>query len=163
MPGRKPKPTHLKILEGNPGKQKLPKGEPVFETDLPEPPSFLDEYALEEWHRLAPGLHAQKLLTEYDVGSFAAYCSSFSRFRSAEEERQKLVEEEGPLAGLIQTSKNKVIAQNVLVNITRNAQLDTVKFAVEWGGTSSARARLAIDPGRKKKSKFDGLVGNAKK
>ena len=28
MPGPKPKPTRLKVLQGNPGHQKLPKNEP---------------------------------------------------------------------------------------------------------------------------------------
>lgn len=49
MAGRKPKPTKLKILEGNPGKQRLPKGEPMPDTEMPEAPEHLDKYAREEW------------------------------------------------------------------------------------------------------------------
>lgn len=49
MKGRKPIPTHLKVLTGNPGKQKLPKGEPEPETNIPEPPNFLDDYAMEDY------------------------------------------------------------------------------------------------------------------
>lgn len=163
MPGRKPKPTHLKVLEGNPGKQKLPKGEPIPESEMPSPPEHLDDYAKEEWERLSQGLYSLGLLYQVDMAVFAAYCGAYSRWRSAEEQLNKIVHEKGALAGLIQASKNKVIAQNVLVNVSRNAAQDMVKYAVEFGLTPSARARLAIDPGRNKKSKFDGLINGGKK
>ena len=45
MPGRKPTPTHLKIVKGNPGKRPLNKNEPTFDQDLPEPPSYLSTEA----------------------------------------------------------------------------------------------------------------------
>jgi len=38
-----------------------------------------------------------------------------------------------------------------------------VPYAAEFGLTPSARARLAIDPGRGKKSKFEGLIGGKTK
>lgn len=43
MAGRKPLPTHLKILRGNPGKRPLNKHEPKFAEDLPEPPGYLSD------------------------------------------------------------------------------------------------------------------------
>ena len=61
--GRKPKPTRLKVLEGNPGKQKLPKGEPQPEHELPLPPSHLDAYGIEEWNRISEGLFVLGVLT----------------------------------------------------------------------------------------------------
>ena len=48
MKGRKPLPTNLKLLMGNPGKQKLPKGEPEPDSRIPAPPDVLNDYALEE-------------------------------------------------------------------------------------------------------------------
>jgi phage terminase small subunit len=38
-----------------------------------------------------------------------------------------------------------------------------MRYAAEFGLTPSARARLAIDPGRGKKSKFEGLIGGKTK
>jgi len=49
--GRKPLPTSLKLLCGNPGKQKLPKGEPDPDSNIPAPPAVLNDYAFEEWNR----------------------------------------------------------------------------------------------------------------
>ena len=41
MAGRKPKPTAIKKLEGNPGKRKLNKNEPVPAKGMPECPDWL--------------------------------------------------------------------------------------------------------------------------
>lgn len=143
MAGRKPKPTYLKILEGNPGKQKLPKGEPMPEPELPSPPVHLDEYALEEWDRVAGGLYALKVLTSLDKQVLAAYCNTYSLWRTACEE----------LKGLTDFSERDKQKKFIL-----KVQSEMKLLAVEFGLTPSARARLAIDPGRKTKSKFDGLI-----
>ena len=52
MAGRKPKPTALKKLEGNPGKRKLNTKEPVPAKGMPEGPKWLLPEAKEEWKRL---------------------------------------------------------------------------------------------------------------
>lgn len=136
MAGRKPKPTKLKVLEGNPGKQRLPKGEPEPISGMPTPPEYLDEIALGEWERLAGGLHSMGLLYDVDRAAFASYCRAFSMWVGAllEHDHAKATE----------------------------AEKQMLKFAVEFGMTPSARARLAIDPGRGKKSKFEGLIGGKK-
>ena len=43
--GRKPKPTALKVLEGNPGKRPLNENEPKPERKAPECPSWLEPEA----------------------------------------------------------------------------------------------------------------------
>ena len=66
MAGRKPKPTAMKVLEGNPGKRKLIKKEPVP--------------AKVEWQRLAELMNQMGVLTEVDMAAFAAYCQSYARW-----------------------------------------------------------------------------------
>ena len=51
--GRKPKPTALKVLEGNPGKRPLNLFEPTPEDKMPECPDWLEDEAKAEWDRLA--------------------------------------------------------------------------------------------------------------
>jgi phage terminase small subunit len=54
----RPTPTKLKILRGNPGKQRLNRAEPQFKIEpLSEPPKFLDKLAKQEWQRVALELH----------------------------------------------------------------------------------------------------------
>ena len=153
MVGRKPKPTILKILEGNPGKQRLPKGEPVIvQSAMVEPPSFLDAYAVEEWNRLAPRLYEIGVLTPLDRSVFAAYCDSCSEWRRARELMTK------GLDGLVSSKASGNQAKSVLLDIANTAAKNMLKFGVELGLTPSARSRLAIVPGREKKSKFEGLI-----
>lgn len=52
--GRPPKPTHLKVIAGNPGKRALPTNEPQPELRDLEPPRDLDEDEQREWDRIAP-------------------------------------------------------------------------------------------------------------
>ena len=47
--GRKPKPTALKVLEGNPGHRPLNKKEPMPKGKLPRCPEWLEDDAKKEW------------------------------------------------------------------------------------------------------------------
>ena len=159
--GRKRKPTQLVILEGNPGKKKIrnqisgpPTGDMV-------PPSHLDLYAVEEWNRVADGLNVMGILSEIDQSALAAYCMAYSRWRKAEEELAKLEQKGGAIAALVQKTVSGNWIQQPLIGIANKAAGDMVRYASEFGMTPSARARLAVDPGRGKGSKFDGLI-NAK-
>jgi P27 family predicted phage terminase small subunit len=158
MRGRKPLPTKFKILTGNPGKQKLPKGEPEPPLDMPSPPDHLDAYALEEWKKLAPGLNAMGVLTSVDGATFAAYCVSVARWRHAEEELNKVRAKRGTLAALLIKNQTGDWVQNPLIRISARAADEFVKYGAEFGLSPSSRARLAVDPGRGKPGKFDGLI-----
>ena len=56
MAGRKPKPTAIKELEGNPGKRKLNKKEPKPDKEMPVCPEWLLPEAKAEWERLCEKL-----------------------------------------------------------------------------------------------------------
>jgi P27 family predicted phage terminase small subunit len=150
--GRKQKPKKLKVLEGNPGCRKLPENERIPPTDeLIEPPSHLDEYAIEEWERVAPGLEAKGILCFFDIQVLGAYCCSYSLWRKATEQIKE--------TDLIDETSNGNAIQNCLIGIANKAAADMIKYAAEFGLTPSARARLGMDFSKKKKSKWDGLLG----
>jgi len=71
-PGTKPKPTHLKLIEGNRGKRPLNLKEAKTIPALPDPPPHLTADALEEWHRVASWLHKIGLLSEVDRAALAS-------------------------------------------------------------------------------------------
>ena len=52
MRGRKPKPTVLKLLDGNPGKRTINDREPTAAGGIPELPDWLDDEAKAEWYRI---------------------------------------------------------------------------------------------------------------
>lgn len=84
MKGRKPKPTALRLLNGNAGKRPLPKGEPHLEAGAPSCPEWLDGDAKREWRRVVGPLDAAGVLTRADRAAFAGYCQAWSSWKAAE-------------------------------------------------------------------------------
>ena len=82
MASPKPKPTALKILQGNPGRRPLNKREPKPKKSL-RCPAGLSPRARTEWRRLAPELFRLGLLTMADQVIFAMYCETSSVFFGA--------------------------------------------------------------------------------
>ena len=82
--GRPPKPTQLKVLEGNPGKRRLPATEPQPSTGVSSRPSWLLPEAKREWMRIVPELERLGLLTRVDRAALAAYCQCWARYVEAE-------------------------------------------------------------------------------
>ena len=68
--GRKPKPTALKILEGNPGKRPINGSEPVPPKGGLKCPTWLLPEAKKEWKRLASSLEVMGVLTMADLTAF---------------------------------------------------------------------------------------------
>src|SRR5687768_711635 len=84
MRGRKPKPTILKVLDGNPGKRPLNDREPQPPGGMPDRPDWLDAEAQAEWGRVTAELAMSGLLTVVDRAALAAYCTAWSRWVEAE-------------------------------------------------------------------------------
>ena len=59
--GRKPKPTAMKELEGNPGKHPLNTSEPKPNKKAPACPKWLEPEAKKEWRRLAKQMEAESI------------------------------------------------------------------------------------------------------
>ena len=78
MRGRRPKPTRLKVLTGNPGKRPLNPDEPKPERAIPECPAELGPVARREWDRLGKELASLGLLTNLDRAALAAYCGAYA-------------------------------------------------------------------------------------
>ena len=132
--GRKPKPTAMKQLEGNPGGRKLNAREPKANSGLPVCPSWLLPEAKNEWKRLAKKLHAMGILTVSDRMTFAAYCQSYARWKEAQEH----LEQEGSVC----LTKNGFEQPSAWVGIANTSQKLMMQAAAEFGLTPSVRSRL---------------------
>lgn len=143
--GRKPKPTAIKILEGNPGKRPLNAREPVPERKAPTCPKWLDKEAKKEWKRLAPKLERMGVLTEVDMAAFAGYCQAYSRWR----ENEQFISEHG---SLVRTPSGYWM-QVPQVSMAQQYMKQMEKFAEQFGLTPASRSRLIADsaeaPGQK--------------
>jgi P27 family predicted phage terminase small subunit len=159
--GRKPVPTNLRVLHGNPGKRPLNKREPepLKPPDVPDPPAYLTGYAAEEWRRIAPELFRLGLLTIADVYPLAAYCHACGSWRAAVEALARISEKDPAFGGLMMRASNGSPIQNPLFLAVKQAGADMVRYATEFGLTPAARTRIAsgvtaVTPA----SKFDGLI-----
>lgn len=90
MAGRRPKPTKLKLLHGNPGKRKVSKTEPQPELGIPKPPKWLQGESLDEWNRITPELENTGVMALIDESMLAMYCQMFGRWLIAEKANMPL-------------------------------------------------------------------------
>ena len=136
MPGPKPKPTALKLLEGNPGHQKLPKNEPKPRPLLPDAPDFLNKEARSVWDSLLPELDYMGTLTAVDASAFAGYCSAY-------EEAQRLTRylDEN---GLVFHAPSGYEQQRPEVAIRNKAWDRVAKFGAELGIGAASRSRIEV-------------------
>lgn len=144
MAGRKPKPTALKLIQGNPGKRAISKSEPKPKQTAatPSPPAELDQRAKSEWKRIAKELHAMGVLTRVDTKALANYCQAYSDMLAA---RALLVDWNLTHPDQINVLKtmNGMIRTHPYVQQMRDARLDMMKFAAEFGLTPSSRSRVS--------------------
>lgn len=133
--GRKPKPTALKVLEGNPGKRPLNDREPV----PPKGTAWLLPEAKKEWKRLAPALEAMGVLTMADLTAFEGYCQAYARWKEAE----AFITQHGSIfqtpSGYVQQVPQVSIAQQNLKIMQ--------SFCSEFGLTPATRARIIAGGG----------------
>lgn len=161
MRGRKPKPTHLKLITGNPGHRRLEPDEIQPTRAFPMPPEFLSDDAKVEWGRIGSELYALELLTKVDTSALAAYCQAYSQWKTGIEALNQMAGADKLTKGLMIKTSNGNAIQNPIVGTINKAAADMVRYAAEFGMTPSARSRLTagIAPAR---SKFSGLLGAKK-
>ena len=132
--GRKPTPTALKMLEGNPGKRPLNVNEPIPPKGDIKCPSWLLPEAKKEWKRLASSLEAMGVLTMADLTAFAGYCQAYARWKEAEE----FITQHGSIfktpSGYVQQVPQVSIAQQNLKIMQ--------SFCSDFGLTPATRARI---------------------
>lgn len=149
MAGRKPKPTAIKKLEGNPGKRPLNDGEPIPPSGMPTCPEWLLPDAKKEWRRVAKALHQMGVLTTVDRAAFASYCQSYARWKEAHDH----INAEG---STFETDKGYK-QQSPWVGIANTAQKLMMSAASEFGLTPVARSRIIAGSGKARKGEEDEM------
>lgn len=135
--GRKPTPTAIKMLEGNPGKRALNKNEPKPTKKAPRCPTWLEDEAKKEWKRMGKILEQMGLLTDMDMAAFAGYCQAYARWKEAEEFLTQ--------HGSIVRTPNGYLQQVPQVTIAQTNLKIVLRFCEQFGLTPSARSRIAAD------------------
>ena len=149
MSGRKPKPTALKLITGNPGKRPLPKNEPMLETgaDMPE---WLSEAAREHWPLVSKQLTDAGIMTQIDAQALGLYCEAFARWRDANERVAKF--------GSVVKAPSGFPVQSPYLAIANKAWDQMMKALVEFGMTPSSRSRVSVNGTEEQERPKTGLA-----
>lgn len=141
--GPPPKPTALKVLEGNPGKQKLNDSEPTPPAldAVPKPPARLLKEAKTEWKRLAPTLVGLGLLTEADIPAFTELCQNYGYYLITDKKILDLGEQ-GVTA--MQKTPSGYVQQHPLLSLRRQYYELWRKGLLDFGLTPASRSRLVV-------------------
>ena len=150
--GPAPKPTKMRILEGNPARRPLPENEPQPENKMPTCPAHLNAEAKREWRRMGRELHRIGLLTMVDRAAFAAYCQHWARWVEAEQHLQK------DEIKLVYQSANGMWRQNPWIAVANEAMKGMHTFLGEFGMTPSARTRIQVTQPEKVENPFEAIV-----
>ncbi len=137
MRGRKPKPTKIKKLAGNPGKRALNPAEPEPRVVAPQAPAHLSDDEKAKWNDLVKELSPLGLLTSIDIDALSFYCVVYGRWVKAE----TMVREKGEI---IKTAAGNII-QNPYLSIANRALDQLNKLGAEFGMTPSSRSRVKTD------------------
>lgn len=140
MPGPLPKPTQLKVMEGNPGKRPLNDREPKPVSGAPSCPSWLPKSAKSEWHRVIKELDALGLVHKIDRAVLEGYAYWYSEWRDlaedlAENGRTVEVESEN---GYVKVQHRPEAIQ------CREAFKQMKTCAAEFGMGPASRSRVSV-------------------
>ena len=166
MAGRKPIPTAVKILRGNPGRRPLNDREPRPKARLPSAPAFLSEGAKAEWRRTGRQLQKLGLMTEIDGPALALYCQTWERWREAEDKVREFgmvlmvggtptVQPDGSVKRM-----GASLEISPYLSVATKAMSQMVKLLVEFGMTPSSRSKVKVDVVSKNDSLTEFLNGN---
>ena len=147
MAGRKPLPTALKLLRGNPGKRPLNRGEAKPTPDTGNVSRWLDAMAKEEWRRVVAELRCAGLLTVVDRAALEAYCQTYARWRWAEDVLRA--------KGHVYLTATGFLKDRPEVGIAERSLKLMKAFMVEFGMTPSSRSRISLPPPDKEEDPFE--------
>jgi P27 family predicted phage terminase small subunit len=149
MRGRKPTPTHLRVIRGNPSRRPLPKNEPQPRGALLVAPAYLTEPQKIIWAKIiavaAPGL--LRACDEFAVASLAQHLA-------AAVEANKLLAESGSL--LVKSSSGPV--PNPYLRIRRQELERAHALMAELGFTPASRSRIELTPDVQPDDDWEGLL-----
>jgi P27 family predicted phage terminase small subunit len=140
MAGRRPKPTALKVITGNPGKRALNPDEPMPEPCKVNMPNGLSDDAKKMWRDIVPHLEVLRVLTALDRPALVRMCECYAEIQAAQEEIRN-----GGLIVETVTTDGKVLSRaNPAVAMLSDADRRFKAYLVEFGLTPAARSKVKV-------------------
>lgn len=143
--GRRPKPTALKVLRGNPGQRKLNEREPI----PPKGEVVKPEMALgvsQVWDELAPACLAMGTLTTADVRTFVTLCELQATFDMARAEKARVGFSPFLHTTMVDSAGNEHqnVKEHPALSLERKTAAALKPYYEKFGLESVARARMSV-------------------
>jgi P27 family predicted phage terminase small subunit len=142
LSGRRPTPTTLKLVKGNPGRRALNKSEPKPRNGNPKKPDHLEllDFASTEWDRISKltSLKHARVLTVADGPILEATCMAYARWRAAE----LAITEEGLTYETTNQGGGVMIRKRPEVEIAADAWRRYVAGLTHFGLSPATRAKV---------------------
>lgn len=147
MRGRKPLPTAVKELNGNPGRRPLNDSEPIPTGALLEPPEPLNERQLRIWRNVL-AMAPKGVLRDLDGRLLVRYCRTYDLWIQATDE----VERSGFTA---EGARGPSVAP--ALNVMQKLESALVRQEAELGFTPASRSRLHAEEPQDPRNEFADL------
>lgn len=142
MAGRRPKPTALKLVEGNPGKRAINKKEPKPKREIPSCPAHLEDSGKVAWGRLSVLLDRMGVLTEADSFALERLADCYTDILACRE----LIALDGRTYKVTTAAGEMLVKGNPAVSQLRAADAQFKSYLVEFGLTPAARSKVHATP-----------------
>lgn len=139
--GRKAKPTHLKVVTGNPGKRPL-KEDLLPPVEIPSAPACLSRDAADIWLTTTMELAKLGIIARIDVHQIAAYCNIVSRMQKA----QAVLDEHDLIYETHSEKTGTMFRVRPELKIIQDCEKLLARYAAEFGMTAASRTKLKGDP-----------------
>ena len=155
MAGRKPLPTHLKLVKGTARPHRLNKAEPIPVVAVPAPPDHLDEDARKKFSEMAELLARHGVMTELDTHALARYVVIWRRWLEAEQEVKR--------RGHVVKTSNDNIIQNPFLAVANKCLAQMAQIESEFGLTPSSRSRIRMAEPAETSDPFEDFLTRGRK
>jgi P27 family predicted phage terminase small subunit len=162
MRGRKPKPTCLKLVDGNPGRRPIKQDDFSPAAVIPECPAHLQGEARAEWDRLTQLLDEYGMVSEADRGALAMICTLWGRYVAAETVIEAAAKKLPGSYGLFVKSPNDFPVQSPWLAVSNKAMEKYHQMCAEFGLTPSSRARVSLTTSQPDESAAQQATGTAR-
>jgi P27 family predicted phage terminase small subunit len=142
--GRRPKPTALHVLRGNPSKKPLNLAEPQPPADPVVVPDGLTPGARIVWGRMAPICVAMGTLSVGDVPAFVSFCELQASFDLL------MVTKAAPGFALLRWTEDatgdRILVVHPVLRLERETAAALRPYYEHFGLTPAARSRIMVRP-----------------
>lgn len=161
------KPTHLKLVQGNPGKRALPDAEPQPAPATGEPPPGLSPAALAAWDRLFALLGPMGVITEADADALVRLCECYAEIQAASESLARPMLDKageeiaaaGSLTYVTYSANGAMLRSRPEVAVRADAERRFQHWLSAFGLTPAARSKVSVPGGGAKRDPLAHYFG----